>query len=155
MDDYKALYKVLEEIIDKRIEKIIEEGNFDEDVIYKIKNINKNISTSNVKLNKYTKKNKSKNKDDIILTPKSAFIKDIYRMIKKEKHLNFLSNDIMEEIESYESKKLKSTERFKLYNNLWKKINFEDNNEIVKKYNNICKNKNLTNHKYTIIVNSD
>lgn len=154
MDDYKVLYKVLEEIIDKRIEKIIEEGNFDEDVIYKIKNINKDISNSNVKLNKYTKKNKIKNKDDVTLTPKSAFIKDVYRMIKKENHLNFLSNDIMEEIMSYESKKLKSTERFKLYNNLWKKINIEDNNEIVKKYNNICKNKNLTNHKYTIIVNS-
>lgn len=128
--------------------------NIIENEIITKSNFNEEIKNLILKYNKEIKEHKNNNKEikkDTILTSRTAFIKDASRIYKGEKHLNFLSNEITIKIRSLIPLNYKQPQKFKVYNELWKELD----KETVDKYNNICKNKYLTNSKYLNIVNKN
>lgn len=137
------IQNIIEKIINIRIDEIITKSN-----------LNEEIKNSILKYNKEIKENKNNNKEtkkDTILNPRTAFIKDASRIYKDEKHLNFLSNEIIIKIRALIPLNYKQSQKLKEYNELWKELD----KETIDKYNNICKNKYLTNSKYLNIVNKN
>lgn len=142
---YNDLNKIIEKIIDLRIDDIIEKGNIDKKISEQIININKNI-TKDVKIkDKNVKKNIPK--DEKILTLYTAFIKDSNNITKNKDNLNYLPNNIINKIKSYENKSAK--EQFKEFSIIWKGL--DDN--IKNKYKDLCKDKHFTNADYNNIAN--
>lgn len=138
----KDIQIVIEKIIDNRINEIIKNTDFDENINNILKVINNNISNSD---NTIKKQKNIKKKSQ--LTSRNLFIKEAFRIAKNEPHLNYLPNDMIVKIKSFNT--IKTTEKMKIYNDLWKKLD----NDLIIKYNKLCEKKDFTSDKYLDIIN--
>ena len=142
-DNYISLNKIIEKLINLRLNEIIEKVDLNEKLINKIKDTNNIIADENKMIKK--KKNNVEKKDKK-LSIYTTFVKDANNIIRDSPNLNYLSDDVVIELNKLKNKQAK--EQFKELGIIWKTLD----NKIVNKYKDLTKNKDFTNEKYNETV---